>query len=81
MVPAGTQMRFKKVLYHKIYQDGVTYPVAVLLDGPHAGTEVDISGISRRVFDARLENFRPAYLRDPDWLELVTPAPTTQPQH
>jgi hypothetical protein len=62
-VEAGTRLEYKKTFLWVTY-DSMQFPVADIVNGPHAGKRVSLQGI----LTFRWENFG-AYARDPLWLE------------
>jgi hypothetical protein len=55
-LPSGTHLRITRIVaFHTspspFYWHDLIHPLAILLDGPHGGSEVDITEISHHVFE------------------------------
>jgi hypothetical protein len=52
IVPAGTRVRFEKLVYHYYFSGDTAFPYARVLDGPYAGRRVSLRYMSRALGDA-----------------------------
>lgn len=71
VMPAGTKLQFKMLLYNWYFEGATTYPIVVAMDGPHAGMQVDVRKISLHEWATTSHSER--YLQDERWLARVPP--------
>ena len=71
IVNAGTRVRFQEVLLHDYFEEIAVFPVAIILDGPHARMRVDVHDLSRHDSVSTVKVYHEQYFRDPSWLEPV----------
>jgi hypothetical protein len=60
-LPAGTRVRYSRLIYWWYFESAEVLPIARVLDGPFAGNDVNVERISRG------ESFEQFFI-DPDWL-------------
>jgi hypothetical protein len=71
-IPAGTHLRFERLVYYWYFEDETTYPIARVLDGRFKGFEVCLQHISRQnPWNAKNPgdpSWHLRYFRDDNWL-------------
>lgn len=65
-LPAGTELRFERLVYYYYFESSDLIPIAQITSGPHAGKEVDLHEVSADVTDAEGISWRIGL--DPAWL-------------